>query len=308
MATKEEIELNEIINQIYDLDLNQKEKNNKKENELDNLVKELNKLDIDKKDDSEKSEKGLETEKNKKTKGKLCSIEGFNYEKKIYNILKNTTIEDKPFNTQEEEDLAGSGHGNDIECKYKDKVIGIEVKKCNAPDWIQSSIKLVDNKWKPTSKGNKPLVSQDIFEKILGDVNLYEGQKPPFFEKDLTHKEWLEIKEKTNVWNDYYKNIPNNTIKELYKEKGCYYIQISEYGLYHLGEDICNFGVPEFLIDQELRIRIKIHTRKDKKGKCRMSVTAACKPKNIKTLEKSKYSLDNEKKLPNNLIYKKINQ
>ena len=39
-----------------------------------------------------------------------------------------------------------------------------------------------------------------------------------------------------------------------------------------------------------------------------MSVTAACKPKNIKTLEKSKYSLDDEKKLPNNLIYKKINQ
>ncbi len=299
MSNKEETSLveddiNNIIQKIGIIDINKVDNNSPNEldnKDIDNLINNFNNL-------------GVTTEKSK-VKGKQCSIEGSNYEKKIHNILLYTKIDGEAFNTQKEEDLAGSGHGNDIECDYKGKKVGIEVKKCKAPDWMQSSIKLVDNKWVPTTKGNKNNKSIEIFEKILSDINLYERKTPPFFEKELTHKEWTKIKEETNIWNDFYKNIPNNTINELYKEKGCYYMQVSDYGLYHLGEDICNFGVPEFTIEQELRIRIKIHTRKDKKGKCRMSVTAACKPKNIKNLEKSKYSLDDVDKLPTNLIYKK---
>lgn len=64
---------------------------------------------------------------------------------------------------------------------------------------------------------------------------------------------------------------------------------------------IYKFNVPEFIIDQELRIRTKIHTTKDKNGFCSLSVTAACKPKNITRLTKSQYSLDNIKKLPKSL-------
>ena len=51
-----------------------------------------------------------------------------------------------------------------------------------------------------------------------------------------------------------------------------------------------------------MRIRIKIHSKKNKKGYCSMSVTAACKPKNIKLLQKSPYSLDDTNKLPKILI------
>jgi len=120
----------------------------------------------------------------------------------------------------------------------------------------------------------------------------------------ITHEEWLKIKKNTNKWNDYYIDIPNDTIKNMYLQKGCQYIQISNgFGLYHLGTDICNFNVPEFIIEQRLRIRTKIHTRKNKNGFCNLSVTISCQPKNINTLNKSSFSLDDVKKIPINLIH-----
>ena len=67
--------------------------------------------------------------------------------------------------------------------------------------------------------------------------------------------------------------------------------------------DICNFNVPEFICEQQLRIRTKIHTRKNTKGFCKLSVINSCQPKNIKNLVKSNYSLDNTSKLPINLLY-----
>ena len=62
-------------------------------------------------------------------------------------------------------------------------------------------------------------------------------------------------------------------------------------------------NVPLFDLEQQLRIRTKIHTKKNKKGFCSLSVTAACQPKNIKELILSQYTLDNKDKLPGNLIY-----
>jgi hypothetical protein len=70
-----------------------------------------------------------------------------------------------------------------------------------------------------------------------------------------------------------------------------------------LGNDICNFNVPEFICDQHLRIRTKIHTRCNKKGYCNLSVMLSCKPTNIRKLNNSPYSLDNNNKLPENLLY-----
>jgi hypothetical protein len=121
--------------------------------------------------------------------------------------------------------------------------------------------------------------------------------------KDITHEEWLKIKNETTDYNDIYIDCSSNTIMNLYSGKGCSYIQISEKGLYHLGNDICGFKVPEFICEQQLRVRTKIHKIKNKKGYCKLSVTIACQPKNIKNLSNSDYSLDNKIKLPNNLVY-----
>lgn len=140
---------------------------------------------------------------------------------------------------------------------------------------------------------------------MINDINLYDGEIPPFMEKSITHEEWINIKKDTNKWDDKYITIPSNSISRLYQEKGCNYIQISDgYGLYHLGKDICDFDVPLFNIEQQIRIRTKIHTIKNKKGFCCLSVTVAFQPKDIKNLLPSKYSLDNKNKLPPLLIYK----
>lgn len=241
-------------------------------------------------------------------KGSQCSVSGNNYEKKIYSICKNCYINNKPFNTQIEKELAGSSSKNDIECNFiKEKDIGIEIKKSRTPDWMQCSIKYdkITKKWAASNKGKIPIKCREIFNKLINNINLYGGKIPPFMEKSITHEEWINIKKETNVWDDLYINIPSDTISKLYQEKGCNYIQISDgYGLYHLGKDICDFGVSLFNIEQQIRIRNKIHKRKNKKGYCDISVSVACQPKNIKKLMPSKYSLDNKDKLPPTLIYK----
>lgn len=243
----------------------------------------------------------------KKSKGHQCSVNGSKYELQIHSVVKKCTINGKLFNTQHENELAGSSSKNDINCNYNNiEDIGIEIKKYNTPDWMQCSIKydIDSNRWVPSSRGKNSKECQDIFTNLINSLNLYDGDIPPFMTKSITHEDWIKIKKETNKWEDKYIDISPDTIRRLYSSKGCAYIQISDnYGLYHLGSDTCNFNVPLFEIEQQLRIRTKIHTRKNKKGFCNLSITVACQPKNIKNLIRSNYSLDNKDKIPNNLTY-----
>lgn len=240
-------------------------------------------------------------------KGSICSINGKKYELEIYNILKNTELNGNIFNTQNENELGGCSSKNDIECNMNSiNDISIEIKKLKTPDWMQCSLKYDDTnkKWIGSLKNKIPEASKKIFENLISNITLFNGNIPPFMLKDITHEEWIKIKKETTDFNDTYIDCPNDTIMKLYNEKGCSYIQISEKGLYHLGNDICNFKVPEFICEQQLRVRTKIHEKKNKKGFCKLSVTIACQPKNINNLINSKYSLDNKIKLPDNLHYK----
>ena len=239
-------------------------------------------------------------------KGRQCSVEGNKYEKHIYQNVKYSKLNNKFFNTQQITDLAGSSSKNDIECNFNEICdIGIEIKKSNTPDWMQCSLKYnkIKKIWEGSKRSKIPAQCKEEFNKLVNNLNIYDNEIPPFFQRKLTHEEWLNIKKETTQWNDTYLPIPNDTINKLYSIKKCYYIQISDYGLYHLGNDICGFGVPEFKIEQQIRIRIKVHHRKTKKGYCSLSVTAACQPININNLKKSNYSLDDITKLPDNLLY-----
>jgi len=239
-------------------------------------------------------------------KGHVCSVNGRKYEQQNYNIIKNCSLNGQIFNTQNIEDLGGSTSINDIQCNFiKEQDIGIEIKKYNTPDWMQCSIKYNENLkiWETSKKCKIPKKCRDLFTKFLNGKKLFKGNIPPFMKKKLTHNEWVIIKQNTDLWNDSYFDIPNDTIKKLYSLKNCQYIQISNYGLYNLGNDICKFNVPEFNIEQKIRIRTKIHKRKNKQGFCNLSVIISPQPKNIKLLIKSPYSLDNKNKLPKNLIY-----
>lgn len=241
------------------------------------------------------------------TKGHLCSKSGHEYEKKIHNIVQHCYIDETQFNTQKVEELGQSSSKNDIECNYLGiNNVGIEIKKYNTPDWMQCSIKYntKNQKWEGSKKCKIPTKSRDLFNTLINSINLYDGDVPPFMTQPITHDEWLKIKKETNKWDDKYIDVPSNTISQLYLAKECYYIQISDgYGLYCLKDDVCGFNVPLFNPEQQLRIRTKIHTKKNKKGYCHLSVTVACQPKNIKNLVPSNYSLDNVDKLPLRLRY-----
>lgn len=221
---------------------------------------------------------------------------GKNYEFLVHKIVKKCKINNKLFNTQKEEEL---GIYNDIECNFNGiKDIIIEIKKKSTPDWMQCSIKYdyIANKWIGNSNNKIPNNCKKIYEEIIKDKILFNGKIPPFMTNKITYEEWVKIKKD---FKDIYFDCPNDTILKLYKEKDCKYIQVSDKGLYHLGNDICNFNVPIFICNQEIRIRIKVHNKK----RCKLSVTIACKPKNINELHKSFYSLDNINKLPLNLEY-----
>ena len=69
-----------------------------------------------------------ELELYRKNKGGQSSINGLQYEIKIFTILQKTTINNKPFNTQSLDELGGSTKDNDLSCNYNSENIGIEVK------------------------------------------------------------------------------------------------------------------------------------------------------------------------------------
>lgn len=249
------------------------------------------------------------------SRGSQCSISGKVYELKVYNIVRKCKLNGHFFNIQKKNELGGCCSKNDIICNmicnqhFDENItfipIPIEIKKLKSPDWMQCSLKYdnINKKWIGVSKNKITENSKKIFEELISTVELFNGKIPPFMIKDITHEEWLKIKKKTNDFNDTYIDCPDDTIKKLYSEKGCFYIQISDKGLYHLGNDLCNFTVPEFKCQQQLRVRTKIHTKKNKRGFCKLSVTIACQPKNIKKLPYSNFSLDDQSKLPNNLEY-----
>lgn len=238
------------------------------------------------------------------SKGAGCSLSGKIYELNVYNVVKKCMLNNHPFNLQNEYELGGCNSKNDIECIMGSTPIPIEIKKINTPDWMQCSLKynFVDEKWVGSSKNKIPEKSKKIFEEFISSTTLFNKKIPPFMSKDITYEEWYSIKKDTNDYNDVYLHCPNDTIQKLYSKKGCVYIQISNKGLYHLGNDLCNFHVPEFICEQQLRIRTKVHQKKNTKGFCLLSVTISCQPKNIRLLPKSDYSLDDFSKLPRNLF------
>jgi hypothetical protein len=242
------------------------------------------------------------------SKGRNCSIEGNKYEQSIHNLLLHTRLDNRQFHTQNENTLGGCSARNDIICNYISETdIGIEIKKFNTPDWMQCSIRFdyKSRRWEPVQNGKIPMNCRIIFKNLLQRVTLFDGDIPPFVDQDITHDEWTQIKRETDQWDDAYIDIPNIIIRDLYHNKGCSYIQLSNgFGLYHLGTDVCGFGVPEFLPDQQLRVRTKIHSRSNSRGFCSLSVTASCQPKNIKLFHKSPYSLDSVRSLPPRLIYR----
>lgn len=102
----------------------------------------------------------------------------------------------------------------------------------------------------------------------------------------------VKYKKENKDFNDSYIECPDTIIRDLYKNKGCSYIQVSNKGLF--------FNVPEFIIKQKLRIRIKVHS-KNRNGFALLSVIISPKPINIKEIKESLFLMRRKRK-NNNFI------
>ena len=144
-----------------------------------------------------------------------------------------------------------------------------------------------------------------VVERYLEEINsrtddLFYGILPPLNKTRAEFNIWETnfLREKMDrndgKTKDYsWECLNKDFVKQNYFDKSNNYIQIRDFGLYHLGKDICNFGVPEFKPEKTIiRIRCK---RRGSKGCAPSSITMSAW---ISRLEKSSYSLDNIEKLP----------
>lgn len=95
-------------------------------------------------------------------------------------------MNDVIFNTQYEEALGGCGSNHDIVCNNGLSCpIPIEIKKLKTLDWMQCSLKYdyVYKKWIGSSKNKIPEASKQIFENMISNIELFNGNIPPFMEK-----------------------------------------------------------------------------------------------------------------------------
>jgi hypothetical protein len=175
---------------------------------------------------------------------------------------------------------AGAEESIDITFHFRGDSYGLEAKTLNASEGGQRKFYL--------KEGVLELPNDDrtrIHRALLPpDFKLWEGRVPSFVKGDRTQETWNK---EAASFRDVYVNADNTAVAKFYKEKGTHYIQIEGKGLYHTGEDPCNFGVPLFSCSTRLRIRCKRH-----KGSIPGTVMAALNY-NKNTLPKTPFCLIN---------------
>ena len=238
----------------------------------------------------------------KANKGANCSVNGKRYEEKVLGIARNLrymqTNDNNDNNDNKDNNnlfcnlfsTAGSTRTYDVVCMMITTKIPIEAKIKNAPDWGQVSLKR-------DIHSSSYISTNAIVNEYIRDQTLFNNHMPPIHGMK-TYEEWKTFKNNCGgLFNDMYFDCRSDTIRRFYTAKGVFYIQISELGLYHLGNDICRFQCPIFDCKQRIRVRIKVHSR----SPLRLSVMASCQPQCINDLPQSPFSLDSFDRLPDNL-------
>lgn len=226
---------------------------------------------------------------------------GKKYENDTLNICQKTKFKGCSNPLTLKKSTAGSTAGIDITIQYGDDEIGIECKKKIA-EGMQLSLQFdkITGTWRSGGKNKIPHAAKELFEKNIDNMNIFNGNVPIFMNEKVTHDEWLHIKKNSSDFSDHRIPCSKDLISKMYYAKGCQYIQIGSHGLYHTYQDVCGFGVPYFACDSFIRIRTKIHARKNKQGHMSASVTSSVVPQMSK-IKKSPYSLDNFDSLPKNV-------
>ena len=244
-------------------------------------------------------------------RGAGCSKNGLAYEREVHDVTSACFWKksNERLNMQCVDQLGGSSSKHDLVCSWNRMTIPIEIKKSKAPDWGQFALLYDDITciWYVPNPQVSPVrakINQNLYE-FQKTKPLFQGFVPSFISKDVTHEDWKREKECfDDVYKDVYIPCDNSMISQLYEEKNCYYMQISDgHGLFHTGTDICDLRVPFFACDQRMRIRIKVHTRSNTKGFCKLSVMLSIQPMNNRQIPYSPHSFDDSNKIPHNLRF-----
>lgn len=243
----------------------------------------------------------------RRSMGASSALRGKEYEVRVHRIIKSCILDGEPLTVQDEKNVGGSSSKRDLVCAGDN---GIEVKRnLSGADFIQLVVRWDSDSctWKGPrrTRASHPL---EIVEKYLVIITKEHEKKPLFYgmipplginnrkEYIVWDKKYSDKrKEDGKKGKDYTFDVDDTFIRVNYSIKGNSYIQIKDYGLYHLGNDVYNFGVPEFKPSKSwIRLRCKFH-----KGNIPSSLTMSAK---CKGLERSPYSLDDLSKLPPNLM------
>lgn len=235
-------------------------------------------------------------------KGSGCSVSGMNYEKLVSQVLSSCTWNDY---TTSCSDPAGCTSGNDLVLSVASQTpfeIPLEL-KTKGVDWMQ--VKLTFNQESATwgvdlgRKSKIPDVCRDLYSAVIQEKKLWNGKVPSFLTGQIMYDAWCA--EKSGQFEDEYIALDSDTlIAELYRAKGCKYVQIEGKGLYSTHEDNpLGHDVPIFRCPQRIRIRVKVHSSGTRDSKpAKLSVIASAQPVSLAKLVPSPYSLDNANQFP----------
>ena len=160
---------------------------------------------------------------------------------------------------------AGGGSGADICLIHNNQPLNIECKSAGA-DWGQQSLKYFNGSWSWTK--------EDETTKYFDSIKIIDQIDKDFVPKNaiplnLTSREWNKEKEKVigideknhdqRGFDKPHLPLTLEPLTKFYNSKNCYYLQVSKYGLYHLGEDKFELGTPEFDGTIDFRFRAKMH-------------------------------------------------
>lgn len=231
-------------------------------------------------------------------KSSKAVINGNTYENDVLNVCRRVRFINSPIALTTETMTAGSSAGIDVIIDHNSIKVGIECKRKFAAG-MQLSLQYdaENNLWRSGGKNKIPHAAKNLFEQGICDAKIFNNKVPAFVNNNITHEEWTRTKKN---FNDQRIPCSSDLISKMYYAKGCSYIQVGTHGLYHTYKDVCNFGVAYFECESAIRIRTKIHSRKNKRGYMIASVTASVVPK-ICRIKRSNFSLDSLDNLPKNV-------
>jgi hypothetical protein len=143
---------------------------------------------------------------------------------------------------------------NDVVIVHNGQHYGIEVKSKNASEGGQKMFQFRDDRLH---------LDDTYFKSLIGDYVPFNGKVPSFFKGDKSIETWIREK---HLFKGEYIPVGKTAVTQYYANKGSKYIHIETKGLYHTGEDPCEFGVPLFSADTRIRIRCKQHGKSSVPG------------------------------------------